>query len=299
MICKCSEKFAKPIACFLCTLHLTGVVLHACAKEKFVQPHYYGYGNFINKNHRKNTSASHSFLNSQEAVSHKTANSKTFQRNSPEIGGPSQPEMSSFKPAGSDNLVNLFTGDFNYNIPLLDVGGYPVNLFYDGGITMEQEASWVGLGWNINPGTISRNMRGIPDDFDGTDTVVQTQSMKPNISWGLNVTGDVELSGIKTHPKWLNYLDNASFGLSINNYLGPALELGVKGGVTFKVAERTTTEKQKTDTTLFKISTGLHTDINLSSRDGFTLSPSTSLIVSHFRNEKVVSNNLTLATSYT
>src|SRR5690242_20627189 len=41
------------------------------------------------------------------------------------IGGPSQPEMSSFKSVGTNNLVNLFTGDFSYNIPLLDVGGYP------------------------------------------------------------------------------------------------------------------------------------------------------------------------------
>jgi len=67
------------------------------------------------------------------------------------IGGPSQPEMASFKSVGTDNMVNLFTGDFNYNIPLLDVGGYPVNIFYDGGVGMDQEASWVGLGWNINP----------------------------------------------------------------------------------------------------------------------------------------------------
>jgi len=44
-------------------------------------------------------------------------------------GGPSQPEMASFKSIGTDNMVNLFSGDFSYNIPLLDVGGYPVNIF--------------------------------------------------------------------------------------------------------------------------------------------------------------------------
>jgi len=112
------------------------------------------------------------------------------------IGGPSQPEMSSFKSIGTDNLVNLFTGDFSYNIPLLDVGGYPVNLFYDGGISMEQEASWVGLGWNINPGTVSRNMRGVPDDFNGEDIMKQTQLMKPNKTWGVTLNGDLELVGI-------------------------------------------------------------------------------------------------------
>lgn len=41
------------------------------------------------------------------------------------IGGPGSPEASSFKAVGSNNLVNLFTGDFSYSIPLLDVGAIP------------------------------------------------------------------------------------------------------------------------------------------------------------------------------
>src|ERR1043165_897515 len=67
-------------------------------------------------------------------------------------GGPSQPEVESFEPVGTSDMVDLFSGDFNYNIPLLDIDGYPVNISYHSGITMDQEASWVGLGWNINPG---------------------------------------------------------------------------------------------------------------------------------------------------
>src|ERR1700744_3214127 len=116
------------------------------------------------------------------------------------IGGPNSPEASSFKAVGTDNLVNLFTGDFSYSIPLLDVDGYPVNIFYNGGISMEQEASWVGLGWNINPGSVNRNMRGVPDDFDGTDQVTQVQQVKPNKTWGGEVGIDNELLGIK-EPK--------------------------------------------------------------------------------------------------
>src|SRR5688572_21837190 len=81
--------------------------------------------------------------------------------------GPSQPEMQKFEPAGVSNLVDLFTGDFKYNIPLLDVGGYPVNLSYHSGEGMEDEASWVGSGWSLNPGAITRSMRGLPDDFNG------------------------------------------------------------------------------------------------------------------------------------
>ena len=61
---------------------------------------------------------------------------------------PGQPETSSFTPIGTD-LVNLSTGDFTYNIPLMEVGGYPINISYQSGITMEQEASMVGLGWKI------------------------------------------------------------------------------------------------------------------------------------------------------
>jgi hypothetical protein len=65
--------------------------------------------------------------------------------------GPSQPESGSFTPVGTSDMVNLFSGDFNYNIPLMDVGGYPINISYQSGISMDQEATWVGLGWNINP----------------------------------------------------------------------------------------------------------------------------------------------------
>jgi len=39
------------------------------------------------------------------------------------IGGPNQPEMQSFTSVGANNMVDLFSGDFSYNIPLLDVGG--------------------------------------------------------------------------------------------------------------------------------------------------------------------------------
>ena len=54
--------------------------------------------------------------------------------------------MSSFKSVGTDNMVNLFTGDFNYNIPLMDVGGYPINIYYDAGIAPEQESK-LGRPW--------------------------------------------------------------------------------------------------------------------------------------------------------
>src|SRR5947209_11735453 len=42
-------------------------------------------------------------------------------------GGPSQPEFSRFTPVSTTEMVDPFTGNFTYNLPLLDVDGYPVN----------------------------------------------------------------------------------------------------------------------------------------------------------------------------
>ncbi|WP_298545842.1 hypothetical protein [uncultured Aquimarina sp.] len=99
--------------------------------------------------------------------------------------GPSQPEFNSFTPISTSDMVNLTSGDFNYNIPIMDVGGYPLNLAYDSGITMDQEASWVGLGWNLNVGQIARQVRGLPDDFKG-DPMRYENDMKKNVTVGTN-----------------------------------------------------------------------------------------------------------------
>ena len=42
--------------------------------------------------------------------------------------GPSQPEFNSFTPISTSDMVDLSSGDLNYNIPIMDVGGYPINL---------------------------------------------------------------------------------------------------------------------------------------------------------------------------
>ena len=212
----------------------------------------------------------------------------------PSIGGPSQPEMSSFKPVNASNMVNLFSGDFNYNIPLLDVGGYPVNMYYGGGIGLEQEASWVGLGWNINPGNINRNMRGIPDDFDGTDTLIQSQNMKPNKTWGVSVGADLEGVGIKALSI------GGSVGMSFNNYLGPALDFGVKGGLNFKVMDKVLSEKSATDSlgSGMGLNLGLNVAANVNSREGLTVTPSLSLTANGFAQNASFSEGTTIATSY-
>lgn len=142
-------------------------------------------------------------------------------------GGPSQPEVQSFEPVGTTEMVDLSSGDFVYNIPLIDIEGYPINLSYHSGITMDQEASWVGLGWNINPGVINRNMRGIPDDFNG-DQITKDMYTKPNSTYGMNFGGAFELFGfpksnIKLHNK-ANIGLSASMGIFYNSYKGVGFE---------------------------------------------------------------------------
>ncbi len=111
-------------------------------------------------------------------------------------GGPSQPEFTTFTPVGVSDMVDPFTGDFSYNIPLMDVGGYPINISYSSGIGMEQQASNVGLGWTLNAGgAVTRSMRGIPDDFNGSDKITTETNLKPNITVGANLTITPEVIG--------------------------------------------------------------------------------------------------------
>ncbi|MCT4581142.1 MAG: hypothetical protein N4A35_06965 [Flavobacteriales bacterium] len=144
-------------------------------------------------------------------------------------GGPSQPEVSSFEPIGTTQMVDLYTGDFTYNIPLMNVpgsnGSYPINIAYHGGVGMEDEASWVGLGWNINPGAIVRQMRGLPDDFDG-DLIEKEFSIKPDYTIGIDFNRAKEFVGAEV-PKSYKKSYPASLGLYYNSYRGVGYNLGI------------------------------------------------------------------------
>ncbi len=147
-------------------------------------------------------------------------------------GGPSQPEFNSFTPIGTSDMVDLASGDFNYNIPIMDVGGYPLNLSYNSGITMDQEASWVGLGWNLNVGQINRNVRGLPDDFDG-DVIETINKKKANITTGMDL-------GVKLSFAGWDFLGlNVGLGFYKNNYTGFYAKPSV--GVSFDLSENTNT----------------------------------------------------------
>ncbi len=120
-------------------------------------------------------------------------------------GGPSQPEVEKFEPISTDQMVDAFTGDFTYNISLMHIpgpnGGYPLNMSYNAGSSMESQASWVGLGWNFNPGALVRNKQGLPDDFNGA-TIQRKYHIKPDETVAFKVGASLrfKLFGIKNKP---------------------------------------------------------------------------------------------------
>ncbi len=173
--------------------------------------------------------------------------------------GPNAPEAGAFEPVDATDMVNLVTGDFIYVLPLLHVpspeGGYPLALSYHAGIAMDQEASWSGLGWSVNPGTINRNVNGYPDDwangavrerFWNEGQQLYQNSVGISFSYGLNIGLDVSWGslrgfggsidigvGYNGYNAGVNLNSNGSIGLSVGttNGLGLNASLNRNGGI--------------------------------------------------------------------
>ncbi|MBL4576976.1 MAG: hypothetical protein JKX74_00810, partial [Flavobacteriales bacterium] len=134
--------------------------------------------------------------------------------------GPSPTDFSTYNDA-TDDMVDMFTGDFSYSIPLMEMEGFPVTIGYNAGITMEQDASWVGLGWSLNLGSINRRLRGIPDDFNGSDVIVKQKNIKPNRTVGISFKPNMEFVGISSNAD----LIPGKLGLYYNSYQGLGFEV--------------------------------------------------------------------------
>lgn len=141
--------------------------------------------------------------------------------------GPSQPEHKQFAAYNANDMVDLFSGSFKYNIPLLDVDGYPVNLNYASGTGIDDEASWVGLGWNLNVGAVNRQLRGVPDDFSG-DNLLTKQTLADRITYGGKGMIRAELFGSNA----IKLGGGLSLGVFSDNYTGIGAEVGANAGLT-------------------------------------------------------------------
>ncbi|WEK34072.1 MAG: hypothetical protein P0Y53_16415 [Candidatus Pseudobacter hemicellulosilyticus] len=171
--------------------------------------------------------------------------------------GPEQPEMATFQPAGVSGMVDLFTGDFKYNIPLLEVGGYPLNLSYNAGTGLEDEAGWVGAGWTFNPGAVNRTVRGLPDDFNGYkgDRILKEQKSKEFTKVG----GEIILK--PSILAWEKGFASIKVNVYKDNYYGMGASVGA--GVDFNLAKN-----RKTGLTA-----GFELDLNSDVRGGVNVQP--------------------------
>jgi hypothetical protein len=142
--------------------------------------------------------------------------------------GPTAPEFSSFEPVDTTDMVNLATGEFIYNNPIIEIpgpeGGYPLSLSYHAGIKLDQEASWVGLGFTLNPGAINRTVNKFADDNNNVKREVKdywgggTQVTKAySIGLGIPKTGiSINYSMAETQDTYKGFSSNSALGISFD-----------------------------------------------------------------------------------
>lgn len=145
--------------------------------------------------------------------------------------GPTAPEATSFEPVDTTDMVNLASGDLAYNIPLLEVpgpsGGYPLSLSYHAGIQPNEEASWVGLGWTLNPGAITRNVNGFADDFKSVENATRLfWEGGESRTYSVGVT--IGISGVAGVSASLAYSQDTYLGSGVGGSLGVGANIGGK-----------------------------------------------------------------------
>jgi hypothetical protein len=144
--------------------------------------------------------------------------------------GPNAPEAAGFEPVSATDMVNLSSGDMAYVLPLLDIDGFPVTLSYHAGIPMDMESSWIGLGWNINTGAISRGVVATPDDWKQgrrlslTYLYGEQKSYTVNVGIGIRQAAEVGVG--------LSWGPNKAISGSVSAGVGPiSITAETNGGV--------------------------------------------------------------------
>ncbi len=174
--------------------------------------------------------------------------------------GPATPEVQGPTSGTATQLIDPFTGDFAYTIPLLNVGGYPIDLIYQSGVTVNQEASWVGLGWSLSPGVVNREVRGLPDDFNG-DILNTRMHLKPSETNTVGGALGLQVFGLDVLKIGLTL--NAT--VSHNNYTGWGLKAGLDPALSASVGGDA------------KLGGSLGVSVGIDSREGGYLAPAIGL----------------------
>ena len=155
--------------------------------------------------------------------------------------GPTAPETSSFEPVDASDMVNLLTGDMAYTIPLIEVpgpeGGYPLALSYHAGLHPDEEASWVGLGWSLNPGAINRSVSGYADDQHGAERRVENyweggEKHSGSVGVGLPVSKvvNLNLSLEVSHDTYQGLGGSVGLGVGVNISKALSANAGIRLG---------------------------------------------------------------------
>lgn len=195
-------------------------------------------------------------------------------------GGGAQVESTGYSLQSTDDLVNKFTGDFGYNIPLMDVEGYPISISYNSNVQMETEASWVGLGWDLGIGAISRELRGIPDEFNGDQDIVREYKKKSSSTDGWKAGA---YAGIDYGDKESKVVPGVGVSIIGGEYqsqaygLGRTLDLSLSPSVSFSFVS---------DDKGWKVTPDYNVGISYDSKNGITTSQSVGVTGSYAFNKK-------------
>jgi YD repeat-containing protein len=116
---------------------------------------------------------------------------------------PANPDVAQLGRFG-DIPVNKYNGTANISVPIYEIDHdglkIPIALKYNtSGIKVEQEASWVGLGWSLSEGmTITRDVNGFEDIYNSDHPVAESVGwifsrdyLFPNPEDGYSSTGEL------------------------------------------------------------------------------------------------------------
>jgi YD repeat-containing protein len=149
--------------------------------------------------------------------------------------------------------VNYSTGLVPISIPLYEVKSgeltLPIELVYHGGgIKVTQEASWVGLGWDLNfGGVITRTMNGFPDELE-TGQVPNAATIQKDMKTNYNKIGNMfdymdlanaDREEISFKPDIFSYnigSNSGTFYLNNNDSIIPINYNTIKGTLTNMIA---------------------------------------------------------------